>query len=101
MITFFINGNPVVSNGQRSLSRNLCFILDNSVFDSLISVDKFFSKYLQRSATCLLVNNDLWGKLVSSSELPIIFNDNLKTTSVSFFNANFNSLSSGFDSFYL
>ena len=33
-------------------------------------------------ATCPLVNNNLCGKLVSSSELPIIFDDSLKTTSV-------------------
>ena len=66
------------------------FILDNWVFDYLISVDEWF-------ATCLLVNNSLWGKLVSLS--PIIFDDNLKTTSVSFFIADLNLLSCEFDSF--
>ena len=42
LITFFISGNPAFSNGPRSLLRNLpdCIILDNWVFDKLISVDK-------------------------------------------------------------
>ena len=38
-------------------------------------------------------------KLVSSVGLSIIFNDNLKTTSVSFFIADFNLLSCEFGSF--
>ena len=42
LTTFFINGNPVFSNGPRSLPRNppYCIILENLVVDSLISVDK-------------------------------------------------------------
>ena len=47
----------------------------------------------------MLVNNNLWEKLVSSSELPIKFDDNLKTTLVLFFIADFNLLSYEFDSF--
>ena len=38
-------------------------------------------------------------KLVSSLESPIMFDDNLKTSSVSFFIADFNLLSCEFDSF--
>ena len=99
LITFFINGNPVFSNGPRSLLRNPpdCIILDIWVFDNSISVDDLPPIALRRFATCLLVNNYLWGRLVSSS--PIIFDDNLKTTSVSFFIADFNLLSCEFDSF--
>ena len=99
LITFFINGNPVFSNGLRSLPRNPpdYIILGNWVFDNLISVDKYFAKALRRFATCLLVNNNLRGKFVSFS--PIIFDDNLKTTSVSFFGADFSLLSCEFDSF--
>ena len=41
-----------------------CTISDNWVFDNLISVDDLLVKALQRFATCLLVNNNLWGKLV-------------------------------------
>ena len=42
LITFYISGNPVFSNGTSNLPRNPpdCIILDNWVFDNLISVDK-------------------------------------------------------------
>ena len=42
LITFFISGNPVFSNGPSNLPRNPhdCIILDISVFDNLMSVDK-------------------------------------------------------------
>ena len=84
LITFFINGSPVFNNGPRSLPRYPpdCTILDNWVFDNLISIYELFAKDLQIFATCLLVNDNLFGKLVSSLELPIIFDDNLKTASV-------------------
>ena len=70
-MTYFINGNPVFSVGPRSLPRNPldCIILDNWIFDNLMSVDKLFAKALRRFTTCLLVNNNLCGKLVSSLEL--------------------------------
>ena len=59
LITFFTNANPVFNNGPRSLPRNPpgYFILDNWVFDNLISVNELFSKALRRFKTCLLVNN--------------------------------------------
>ena len=96
LITFFISDNPVFSNGPRSLPRNRpdYVIWDNWVFDSLISVE-LLAKALQRFGTCLLVNSNLWGKLVSL--LPSIFDDNLKTTFDSFFIADFNLLSCEFD----
>ena len=40
-----------------------------------MSVDDLLAKALRRFKICLLVNNNLWGKLVSSS--PIIFDDNV------------------------
>ena len=97
LITFFIN--PVFSNVPRSLPTNPpdCVTLDNWVFDHLMSVEKWFAKALRRFAACLLVNKNLWGKLVSLS--PIIFDDNLKTTSVSSFIAEFNLISCEFNSF--
>ena len=100
-ITFFINGNPGFSNGPRNLPRNPpdCVILDNWVLDNLISAGELFAKDLRRSAICLLVNYNLWGKLVSPSELLIKFAHNFKTTSVSFFIADFNLWSCEFDSF--
>ena len=54
-------------------------------------------KSLRRFGTCLLDNNNLCGKFVSLS--PIIFDDNLKTTSASFFVADLNLPSCEFDSF--
>ena len=48
--------------------------------------------------TCQLINNDLYGKLVSSSELSIMLDDSLKTILVSSFIADFNLLSCEFDS---
>ena len=80
LITLFIKGNPVLRNGPKSLQRNHpdSIIFDNLDFDNLISVDAFLAKALRTFSTYLL-----------SSELPIIFDDSLKTTSVSFFIANF------------
>ena len=97
LITFFINDNPVFSNGPTNLPRNPpdWIIFDNWVFHNLISADELFAKDLQRLDTCLSVNN-LWGKLVSLS--PTMFDDNLTTTSDSFFIADFNSLSCECDS---
>ena len=48
LITFFIKGNPVFSNGPRSLPRNPpdCTILDNLVFEKSISVDDLLGKTL-------------------------------------------------------
>ena len=39
---------------------------------------------------CLAVSNNLCRKLVSSLELPVIFDGNFRVTSVSFFVADFN-----------
>ena len=64
---------------------------------SWISVDELFAKALLRFETCLLVNNNLWGKLASL--WPIILDDNLKTASFSFFIADLNLLTCEFDSF--
>ena len=60
-ITLFISGNPVLSNGHKSLARKPpnCIILDNYVFDNLISVDVWLAKALRRLATCVLVSNNL------------------------------------------
>ena len=61
LIAFFINGNPVLSNGPKSLPRNypVCIILDQCVFGNLISVDAWLAKALRRFATCLLGSNNL------------------------------------------
>ena len=97
-ITFSINGNPVFRNGPSNLLRNRpdYIIFDSWVFDNLISVDELFAKDLRKLETCLSVINNSWGKLVSL--LPTMFDDNLNTTSDSFFIADFNLLSCEFDS---
>ena len=61
LITLFIGGNPVFSNGPRSLPRNLpdCITLDIRVFDNLISFDDLLAKPLRRFAARRLVNNNL------------------------------------------
>ena len=65
---FLIKGNPVFINGPKSLSKNPsdCPILCNWVFDNFILVDEPFPRALQNFETCVLVNNHLYGKLVSS-----------------------------------
>ena len=101
LITFFVNDSPVFNNGPRSLPKNSAdyIILDYWIFDNLILVDESFVKPSQRFAPCLLVDTNLWGKWVSLSELRIIFDDNLKTTSALFFTVDFNLLSYQFDCF--
>ena len=49
-IIFFIVGNPVFSNGRRSLWKNPpdCNILDDWVFEFLILTDELFTKDFQR-----------------------------------------------------
>ena len=55
MVYVFINGNPVFSNGPSNVPRNSpdCIILDNWVFNNLISVDELLAKVLRRFETCL------------------------------------------------
>ena len=85
-MAFFIKGKAVFNIRPKSQPRDLpdCIILDNWVFESITAVDDLLAKALQRFATCLLPNNNSCAKLIFSSELPIVFDDNLKTTSVLF-----------------
>ena len=66
-----------VSNGPRSLSRNPpdCIIFGHWVFDNFISFDELFTKILQRLATCLSVDKELYEKIFAS--VPIMSNGNL------------------------
>ena len=59
--TFPIKGNPVFSNGHKSLLKNP-LILCNWVFDNFILVDEPYAKSVQSFETCVLFNNSLWGK---------------------------------------
>ena len=60
LIEFFINSSPVFNNEPRGLPTNYpdCIVLNNWVFDSLISVNELFAKPLRRFATCLFVNKN-------------------------------------------
>ena len=82
LITNSSKGNPDFSNDAENLKNPTFYILVNCAFENVISADMWLAKALRIFATCLLVNNNLCGKLASSSELPIIFDDNFKTTSV-------------------
>ena len=57
-----------------------CNILDSLVLKILILADELFAKALQVLEICLLVNNNLCGKLVSSLESPTIFDKRFKVT---------------------
>ena len=60
-------------------------------------VDKSFAKALQIPETCVLVDNNLWGKCVLSLELSITFDKMFKITSVPFLIPDFNLLSCELD----
>ena len=96
-----IKGKPVFSNGTRSLPKNPpdCPILYNWVFVNFILADELFARALWSLETYVLVNNNLYGKLVSSLELPIIFDESLNVASEPFFNADFSLLSCEVDNF--
>ena len=63
LITLFISSNSVFGNGPSNLPRNPTdyIVLDNWVFDSQLSVDKWFEIALRRFGTCLLVDNNYQG----------------------------------------
>ena len=82
--TFFIKGKSVFSKGPKSLPKNPLdsLILYNWVFDTFILADEPFAKALQSLKACVLVNNNLCEKLVSSLESPTTFDESFKDTSV-------------------
>ena len=84
--TFPINGNPVFSNCSKRLPKNPpdCPILCNLVFENFILANELFHKALRIFETCILVNKNLYGKLVSSLKFPIKFDEKSKVTSVPF-----------------
>ena len=59
-----------------------CTILDSWVFQSFILTDRPFSRDWQIFETCVLVNNNLWGKLVSSLDSQTAFEERFRVTSV-------------------
>ena len=99
--TFFIKSNLVFSNGPKSLPKNPpdCPILCNWVFDNFILFEELFLKALWSLETCVLVHNNLWGKLFLSLEAPTTFDEIFKVTSVPIFIRNLNLLSCELDNF--
>ena len=98
--TFSIKGNPVFSNGPKSLPKNPpdCPILCKRVFDNFILAGKLFVKALRRFETCALVNNNLCVNIFSSLET---FEKIFKVTSVPLFIPDINLLSCELDNFTL
>ena len=99
--THHIKGNPVFSNGPKSLPKNLpdCPMLCNWVFDNFILSEESFAKVLWSLETCVLVNNNLCGKLFSLLESPTIFYEIFKVTSVPIVILDFSLLSCALDTF--
>ena len=95
---FFINGKPIFSNGPRNPKNPNCTILDRWVFNNFILADKLFAKALQSLETCVSVNNNLCGKLLSLLETPITFGERFYDTRVPFYIPNSNLLSCELDS---
>ena len=95
--TFFIKGKPGFSNGPKTPPD--CPILCNWVFDNFILADELFAKAFWSLKTCVLVNNNLCGKLYSSLELPIAFDERFKVPSVPFFTPDFNLLNCELEKF--
>ena len=98
---FFIKNKPVFSNGHKSLPKNIpdSPILCNWVFDNFIWAEKQLAKVLQSLKTCVLVNNNSCGKLVSSLEALTTLYEGFKVTSVPIFISNFNLLCCNVDNF--
>ena len=74
-----------------------CIILDKWVFENFILADEPFTKALQIFESCASVNNNLCRKLVS--KLPIKFDGRFKSSSIPFYIADFNLLSSELNNF--
>ena len=65
-------------------------IIAIEVLVKFILADQPFSKALQSLETCVLVNNNLNGKLFSSLEAQATIDESFKVTSERFFIPNFN-----------
>ena len=59
-------------------------------FNNFILAKELFAKALQRLETCVLVNNNWWGKLFSLLESPSIFDERFEVSLVPIFIADFN-----------
>ena len=91
--TFFIKGNSFFSNRFKNLPKNPpdCPIFCNWVLNSFILAEEPFAKPLWSLKTCVLVNNNLFGKLISSWESLATFDESFNVTSVPYVNLLFKS----------
>ena len=67
--------------------------VDNCVFENFILADESLAKALGIFDVCVSVNNNFCGKLVTSLEFPIKFDERFKFVSVPFSIADFDLLS--------
>ena len=98
---FLIKGKPIFSNGPKGLPKNPpdYSILCNWIFGNGVLVDELSAKALRSLKTCVLVNNNLCGKLFSSLESPTTLDEISKVASVPFFIPDFNLLSCELNNF--
>ena len=85
----------------KSLTENPpdCPMFCSWVFDNFILADELFAKALWGLKTCVLLNNNLCGRLFSSLESPTTFDENCKVTSVQICIPDFNLLIYDLDNF--
>ena len=92
--TFFAGQNFLSIS---SINPPYFIIIDNWVFKNFLLTGEPFAKPLQSQETCVLVNNNLQGKLVLSLELLTTFDKRFNVTSVPFYIPNFSLLSCKLD----
>ena len=68
------NVNSSIIGGSNRNSHNFT-ILDNWASANFILVDELFAKALRCLETCVLTNDNLWGKLFSSLESQTAFDE--------------------------
>ena len=101
-VLYFINNItycPAEFIKSRKLKRPNCIILEYWVFENFILTDEPFAKASRIFETCVLVNNNLWGKLILSLNSPTAFHELSTVTSVLVFIPDFNLLSCELGSF--
>ena len=88
-------GRNILSGPNRNPPN--CKTLGNWVFENFVLDDERFAKSLQIFQTYVLVDKNLRGKLVSSLEFPVTFDERFQFTSISFLIPDFNLLSCELD----
>ena len=72
--TSIIKGKPVFISGRACLPKNASdYSCSNWIFDNFLLAEELFAKTLESLKTCVLVNNNLCGTLLSSLESTTTF----------------------------